>query len=251
MSGTVAILADAFLALRLAAAALAISVLVFGVIALVVKGREAVEAGIRAIAEVRMNVAFYFFDALFVAPVLSVMIAGLRYAMAEYSLAIVSEDFWAAASKPVAFVAVLFIGGQWATPAIQSPQLALVADIAVTGVLLGLAVWATIRSAGSAAHQPLAFAAWTVLLPVMNPQSLGHNGVLLAVPLVLTLRWVLQQPGWRHRLLWSSALLLVSVPRQTTWRLAPPPVDPWQGLGIVALPLWGALLLFGGKRHQA
>jgi sterol desaturase/sphingolipid hydroxylase (fatty acid hydroxylase superfamily) len=110
MPGILAILADAFLALRLAAAALAMSVLIFGLIALVVKGREAIEAGMRAIVEVRMNVAFYFFDALFVAPVLTVMIAGLRYGVTEYSLPVVSESVWATAGKIVTFVAVLFIG---------------------------------------------------------------------------------------------------------------------------------------------
>ena len=65
MSGIAAVLSDAWLALQVAAVALAISVLLFGFIALCVKGREAVEAGIRAIAEVRLNLAFYFFDALF------------------------------------------------------------------------------------------------------------------------------------------------------------------------------------------
>ena len=78
MFDSVRILQDAFDALRLAAAALAISVLAFGLIALVVKGGEAFEAAMRAIVEVRLNLAFYFFDALFVAPVLTVMIAMIR-----------------------------------------------------------------------------------------------------------------------------------------------------------------------------
>jgi sterol desaturase/sphingolipid hydroxylase (fatty acid hydroxylase superfamily) len=104
------ILLDAFDALRLAAAALAISVLLFGVIALLVKGQEAFEAGMRAIAEVRMNLAFYFFDALFVAPLLGVMIAAIRAVISDRSLTILPESFWQAASLPVTFVAVLFIG---------------------------------------------------------------------------------------------------------------------------------------------
>ena len=65
-------------ALQLALAALAISVLIFGVIALAVKGREAMDAAFRAIVEVRLNLAFYFFDALFVAPILTVLITALR-----------------------------------------------------------------------------------------------------------------------------------------------------------------------------
>ena len=67
-------------ALQLALAALAISVLIFGFIALAVKGREAMDAAFRAIVEVRLNLAFYFFDALFVAPILTVLITALRLA---------------------------------------------------------------------------------------------------------------------------------------------------------------------------
>ena len=110
MPGIAAVLADAFFALRVAAAALAISVLLFGLIALVLKGREAIDAAFRAIAEVRLNLAFYFFDALFVAPVLTVVIAGLRWGIAEYSIVVGSESIWEAVGRPVTFVAVLFIG---------------------------------------------------------------------------------------------------------------------------------------------
>ena len=104
------ILSDAFEALQLAAAALAISVLAFGFIALVVKGREAFEAAARAVVEVKLNLAFYFFDALFVAPVLGVMIAFIRAVIADRSLMIISPSVWEAATLPVTFVAVLFIG---------------------------------------------------------------------------------------------------------------------------------------------
>jgi sterol desaturase/sphingolipid hydroxylase (fatty acid hydroxylase superfamily) len=110
MSGVSAILSDALIALQVAAAALSISVLLFGCIALAVKGREAFEAAHRAIVEVRMNLAFYFFDAIFVAPILTIMIAGLRFVMTEYSFAIGSEQFWSVVGRPVTFVAVLFIG---------------------------------------------------------------------------------------------------------------------------------------------
>jgi sterol desaturase/sphingolipid hydroxylase (fatty acid hydroxylase superfamily) len=110
MFDSVRILQDAFDALRLAAAALAISVLAFGFIALVVKGREAFDAATRAIAEVRLNLAFYFFDALFVAPLLGVMIAVMRALISDNSLMIVSESVWQTVGLPVTFVAVLFIG---------------------------------------------------------------------------------------------------------------------------------------------
>jgi sterol desaturase/sphingolipid hydroxylase (fatty acid hydroxylase superfamily) len=100
----------AFESLQLAAVALAISVLLFGFIALAVKGREAIEAAFRAIVEVRMNLAFYFFDALFVAPILTVLIAGLRFLMSEHSLQVGGEQAWPAVGRPVTFVAVLFLG---------------------------------------------------------------------------------------------------------------------------------------------
>ena len=110
MFDSVRILQDAFDALRLAAAALAISVLAFGFIALVAKGREAFDAAMRAVAEVRLNLAFYFFDALFVAPLLGVMIALIRAYISDHSLMIVDESIWQAAGLPVTFIAALFIG---------------------------------------------------------------------------------------------------------------------------------------------
>ncbi|MEO5897259.1 MAG: sterol desaturase family protein [Vicinamibacterales bacterium] len=106
----VVVFKDAFEALRIAAAVLAISVLAFGLIALLVKGREAVEAAIRAVAEVRINLAFYFFDALFVAPVLTILVAAIRALVSNYSLALISESIWATVGLPVTVFAVLFIG---------------------------------------------------------------------------------------------------------------------------------------------
>ncbi len=105
-----AVLSDAFLALHVAAAALAFSVLLFGFLALALKGRAAIDAAFRAVAEVRLNLAFYFFDALFLTPILTVIIAGLRFVITHYSLTIASEQLWLTAGRPVTFVAVLFLG---------------------------------------------------------------------------------------------------------------------------------------------
>lgn len=110
MPENLGILRDAFEALQLAMAALAISVLLFGAVALAVKGREAFDAAARAAAEVRLNLGFYFFDALFVAPGLAVMIAAINAVIADYSLALLSDTLWTAAGLPITFVAVLFIG---------------------------------------------------------------------------------------------------------------------------------------------
>jgi sterol desaturase/sphingolipid hydroxylase (fatty acid hydroxylase superfamily) len=104
------ILRDALDALRLGAAALAISVLIFGVIALLVKGREAWKAAERAITEVRVNLAFYFFDAVFVAPLLTVMIAAIRVVIENRSLLMIGGSVWETAGLPVTFVSALFIG---------------------------------------------------------------------------------------------------------------------------------------------
>ena len=110
MFNGVEILRDAFTALRVAAALLAISILVFGAITLAVKGREAMDAAARAIAEVKLNLAFYFFDALLVAPVLTVIIAAVRFVVTDYSLAVGTEQFWESLGYSVTFVAVLFFG---------------------------------------------------------------------------------------------------------------------------------------------
>jgi sterol desaturase/sphingolipid hydroxylase (fatty acid hydroxylase superfamily) len=104
------ILQDALDGLRLAVAALAISVLAFGAIALLAKGREAFDAAARAMVEVRLNLAFYFFDGFFVAPVLSVIIAFIRSFVGDHSLTVVSAWMWDAVGLPVTFVAALFIG---------------------------------------------------------------------------------------------------------------------------------------------
>jgi sterol desaturase/sphingolipid hydroxylase (fatty acid hydroxylase superfamily) len=110
MFDTLGILGDAVNALRLALATLAISVLIFGFVALVLKGREAWKAAERAISEVRVNLGFYFFDALFVAPFLTVVIAAIRALIEDRSLIVISPSLWQTATFPVTLIAVLFIG---------------------------------------------------------------------------------------------------------------------------------------------
>ena len=65
---------------------------------------------VRAVAEVRLNLSFYFFDALFVAPVLTVLIAGVQFLVKENSLVLVRETVWDLVGFPVTVVAVLFTG---------------------------------------------------------------------------------------------------------------------------------------------
>jgi hypothetical protein len=141
-------------------------------------------------------------------------------------------------------LARFLIGGTWARPLVHAPVLARALDLLVAAILLACAAWLTVGATQGRTTVALAFSAWAALLPVMNPQSLGHNAVLLALPFALTLERLLRERWVVGRLAWAISLIAVSLPRQTSWRLAPPPVEPWQGLAVVAIPLWGALLLF-------
>jgi len=135
----------------------------------------------------------------------------------------------------------VFIGGQWATPLMHSPALARTVELVAILVLIGCALRSSVRP-----HQDegTRFAAWTTLLVVLNPVSMGHNGVLLALPAVLTARPSLRGCRTWPKLAWAIAIVLVSIPRQTLLWMAPAPLDPWQSVFITALPMWGALLLF-------
>jgi hypothetical protein len=141
-------------------------------------------------------------------------------------------------------LARLLIGGQWAVPLIHAPRMALATELIVVGLLLFMAGWTTLQAKRGKADHQLSFCAWLVLLPMLNPQSLGHNGVVLAVPLMLSARMLSRTGQPWQRWLWGMAAVLISVPKQTVWRLAPPPISPVEGLTVVALPTWGAMLLF-------
>jgi sterol desaturase/sphingolipid hydroxylase (fatty acid hydroxylase superfamily) len=101
---------EAVKSLRIAAELLAYSTVFFGFIALLVKGREAIDAARRAVAEVRFNLTLYLLDAVFVAPVLAVAVTVIRSVVKGYSLGIVREDAWVIVGQPLTFVAVVFVG---------------------------------------------------------------------------------------------------------------------------------------------
>ena len=142
-------------------------------------------------------------------------------------------------------LARLMIGSQWAVPALYAPALARGIEAICTLVLLLAAAYITVRAQRRISSQAVAFSAWSILLPILNPQSMGHNGLLLALPVVLTGRVIDRRQRVWPKILWTVGLVLASIPRQTLGRVAPPPVSPLEGLTILALPMWGALLLFG------
>jgi hypothetical protein len=143
-------------------------------------------------------------------------------------------------------LARLLAGGRWAQPAIYAPALVRWIEGPVTVGLFGLAIAVTVR-AGTDVRTPGArasFAAWCVLLPVINPQSMGHNGLLLALPLVLTARILVHDRRRWPKVAWAAGLMLASIPRQTLWPVALTPVSALEGIAVIALPMWGALVLF-------
>lgn len=96
-------LADAVLALL-------IPTVVFVALALVVKRREAWAAAKRAAHEVRLNLGFYFLDALFVVPVLGVVTVAIGVFMQNAGLIIVPAALWLTiGTYPTLFMAV-FLG---------------------------------------------------------------------------------------------------------------------------------------------
>jgi hypothetical protein len=142
-------------------------------------------------------------------------------------------------------LARLFVGGQWAEPLVHMPKIAVLVEVIIVTVLLGTAGWISLRARRGEVDHELSFVSWIVLLPMLNPQSLGHNGVILAVPIVVILRRLTQSGLQWQRRVWAVAVVLVSLPKQTVWRLAPPPLAPLEGLVVVGLPTWGSLILFG------
>ncbi len=141
-------------------------------------------------------------------------------------------------------IARALVGGQFAQPLVHAPVAAKLIEWTLCACLLAVAVWTTVRARRGSVEHSLAFLVWLVLLPILNPLSMGHNGVLLAVPFVaLADRLASRDRAW-ERWTWAVALVFVSIPRQTVWRFAEPPVGPLEGLLIAALPTWGALLLF-------
>jgi hypothetical protein len=135
------------------------------------------------------------------------------------------------------------VGGQWAQPFVQAPLLARVFEAVVVGSLVAAAVWVSLKAHRGLVDQSTAFLVWLVLLPILNPLSMGHNGVLLALPIVVLGHTIAARGHQWQRFAWALALMLVSIPNQTVWFFAAPPATPAGGL-FAALPACGALILY-------
>src|SRR5439155_2611341 len=101
---------EAVKSLSIAIELFAYSAIFFGFIAIVVKGREAIDAARRAVNEIRFNLTLYLLDAVFIAPILAIAVVFIRAAVTRYSFEIVSEAAWSAIGRPLTFVAVVFVG---------------------------------------------------------------------------------------------------------------------------------------------
>ena len=141
-------------------------------------------------------------------------------------------------------LARLMVGGEWARPLFHAPLLARVLGVLSAVSLIVVATTALRRQSGTAKGEGARFAAWVALLVILNPLAMAHTGVILALPIIL----IAQELSADHRLwpklAWMAGVVLVSIPGHTLIFLASMPIEPWQGVPVIALPLWGTLALF-------
>ena len=138
----------------------------------------------------------------------------------------------------------VLIGSDWSFPVMHAPKAASATVIVSSLMLIAIAVHTTVQHVRRHDSDDLLFAMWSVLLLPLNPLAMGHNGVLLALPILLIGRALATDPSASLKLLWVAGCVLVSIPRQTIFAAAPIPVSPFRSFTVVALPLWGTLLLF-------
>jgi glycosyl transferase family 87 len=141
-------------------------------------------------------------------------------------------------------LARLMVGGQWARPLVEAPLIARGLGTFAAILLIAIATWFTRRQRDDDGREGTRFAAWVALLVLLNPLAMAHTGVILALPIVL----VAQALAFDHRVwpkvAWTIGVALVSIPGHTLIFLASDPIEPWEGLALIALPMWGTLALF-------
>ena len=140
-------------------------------------------------------------------------------------------------------LARLFINGQWTIPWSDAPVVTTIGGPLIGTALVAGALFVS-RVRDGAIDESASFAAWMTLLVILNPLSMGHNGVLLALPVVLTASTLTGDNRVWPKATWGVAVALISIPWQTLAGLVSQPVHPISSIGIVALPMWGGLMLF-------
>jgi hypothetical protein len=141
-------------------------------------------------------------------------------------------------------LARLLVGGPWARPLVHAPILARALGLLAALVLMACAMKVLVRSGAADGHEGARFAAWTALLVLLNPLAMSHSGVLLALPIVLTADALASDSRVWPRLAWTAGTVLVSISGHTLNALVSDPIQPWEGVAITALPMWGTLSLF-------
>ena len=154
------------------------------------------------------------------------------------------ETFPAVTYSLHGLLARIMVGGAWARPLVHAPLLARILGILSAAVLIVLATRILRGRTDPDEREGARFAGWTILLAVLNPLAMAHTGVILALPIVLLAQALASDHRTWPKVAWTAGVALVSIPAHTLIFLASQPIEPWQGPLVIALPLWGTLLLF-------
>jgi hypothetical protein len=136
------------------------------------------------------------------------------------------------------------VGGQWARPLVEAPLIARGLGTFVAILLIAIAIWFTRTQSNDDGREGTRFAAWVAILVMLNPLAMAHTGVILALPIVLVAQVLVSDHRMWPRVAWTLGVVLVSIPGHTLIFLASNPIEPWQGVALIALPMWGTLSLF-------
>jgi Glycosyltransferase family 87 len=141
-------------------------------------------------------------------------------------------------------LARLMVGGQWARPLVEAPLIARGLGTFAAILLIVIATWFTRRQRDDDGREGTRFAAWVALLVLLNPLAMAHTGVILALPIVIVAQTLASDQRVWPKVAWTLGVALVSIPGHTLIFLASNPIEPWQGVAVIALPMWGTLSFF-------
>ena len=129
-------------------------------------------------------------------------------------------------------------------PLFEAPLIARALGALFGIVLVVIAAWSTHKQSNNDGREGTRFAAWVALLVLLNPLAMAHTGVILALPIVLVAQALASDQRVWPKAAWTIGVALVSIPGHTLIFLASNPIEPWQGVALIALPMWGTLSLF-------